>query len=138
MGATSGVVQTAASFSGGGFSNIFARPTYQDQAVNTYFTSTGPPNQGLFNASGRGIPDVSAIGDGILINFRGQFGTVSDSAASSTIFASVVALINDRRAAANMSSLGFLNPFLYENPQAFDDITTGSNPGCGTDGYVPR
>jgi len=43
--------------------------------------------------------------------------------------------VNDRLVAAGKSPLGFLNPFLYANPDAFNDITTGSNPGCGTNGF---
>ena len=31
--------------------------------------------------------------------------------------------------------LGLLNPFLYQNPTAFNDITQGNNPGCGTSGF---
>lgn len=40
--------------------------------------------------------------------------------------------------------LGFLNPFLYQTGfsqntnNAFFDITTGSNPGCGTDGFYAQ
>ncbi|KAI0683196.1 hypothetical protein BC835DRAFT_1296691, partial [Cytidiella melzeri] len=43
---------------------------------------------------------------------------------------------NDGLISAGRSPLGFLNPFLYANPSAFHDITTGSNPGCGTDGFA--
>jgi tripeptidyl-peptidase-1 len=31
--------------------------------------------------------------------------------------------------------MGFLNPFIYENPSIFNDVTTGNNPGCDTDGF---
>ena len=38
--------------------------------------------------------------------------------------------------------LGFLNPLLYkiraEHPDAFNDITVGNNPGCGTEGFNVR
>jgi tripeptidyl-peptidase-1 len=27
---------------------------------------------------------------------------------------------------------GWLNPWIYANPQAFNDITSGTNPGCNT------
>ena len=36
-----------------------------------------------------------------------------------------------------MQQLGFLNPFIYENAAAFNDITTGSNSGCGFSGGWP-
>ncbi|KAJ3519333.1 hypothetical protein NM688_g9316 [Phlebia brevispora] len=48
---------------------------------------------------------------------------------------SVIALINVERDKANKRPLGFLNEFLYSNPQAFEDITAGANPGCGTGGF---
>jgi tripeptidyl-peptidase I len=31
--------------------------------------------------------------------------------------------------------VGFVNPVLYANPQIFNDITAGKNPGCGTNGF---
>ena len=35
-----------------------------------------------------------------------------------------------------MSPLGFLNPFLYSTgASALNDITSGDNPGCDTDGF---
>ena len=39
--------------------------------------------------------------------------------------------------AAGKKSLGFLNPLIYsaQGQAAFNDITTGSNPGCGTKGF---
>ena len=57
------------------------------------------------------------------------------TSASSPTFAGVIALINDARVAAGKSPMGFLNPFIYANPQAFNDITSGNNPGCGTPGF---
>jgi hypothetical protein len=58
-------------WSGGGFSNVFARPSYQDSAVNTFLTQHKPPYPASkFNASGRGFPDVSAVGFNIT-NFDG-------------------------------------------------------------------
>lgn len=58
---------------GGGFSNIHAIPDYQADAVANYFAAHPPPypyysgdeplgfNGGLYNRSGRGYPDVSAV-----------------------------------------------------------------------------
>ncbi|KAK0471820.1 hypothetical protein IW261DRAFT_1571478 [Armillaria novae-zelandiae] len=45
------------------------------------------------------------------------------------MFAIVISLINDRLIASGKPVLGFFNPF------AFFDITTGSNPGYGTNGF---
>lgn len=32
--------------------------------------------------------------------------------------------------------MGFVNPTLYANPSAFYDITSGSNPGCESNGFA--
>ncbi|KZV87124.1 family S53 protease [Exidia glandulosa HHB12029] len=135
LGATTNIPETSASFSSGGFSNVFAQPDYQASAVAAYFAQIGTLNQGLFNTTGRGFPDVAAMGNNVLITVGGGTGTVGGTSCSSPIFAGIIALINDRRAAIGQPPLGFLNPFLYANPQAFSDITTGSNPGCNTNGF---
>ncbi|KAK0501997.1 family S53 protease-like protein [Armillaria luteobubalina] len=133
--ATQGVAETAAGLSAGGFSNIFARPSYQASDVSTYLTALGSTHAERFNTSGRGFPDVAAQGMYVEIVYGGQTVPVNGTSCSSPIFASVVSLINDRLIAAGKPVLGFLNPFLYTNPTALFDITTGSNPGCGTSGF---
>lgn len=117
--------ETAASFSSGGFSNYFARPSYQASAVSAYLSFLGTTDSGKYNASGRGFPDVAAIGHLVEIVVNSQFGLVDGTSCSSPIFASIIALINDALVGAGKSPLGFLNPFLYANPGAFHDITTG-------------
>lgn len=53
-------------------------------------------------------------------------------------FAGVIALLNDFRISQGKSPLGFLNPTLYSAGVAgFNDITSGSNPGCGTNVSFP-
>jgi hypothetical protein len=32
--------------------------------------------------------------------------------------------------------VGFINPVLYANPAALNDITSGGNAGCGTNGFT--
>jgi len=55
-------VEVGIPFSGGGFSTHFARPSYQNDAV-TRFLSTSPlPPASFFNASNRGYVDVCAYG----------------------------------------------------------------------------
>ncbi|KAK0496438.1 family S53 protease [Armillaria luteobubalina] len=138
VGATQGVTETSASFSSGGFSNVFTRPSYQATAVSTYLTALGNTNAGRFNTAGRAFPDIAAQGNDVEIVVGGRAGLVGGTSCSSPIFASVISLINDRLVAAGRPVLGFLNPFLYANPSAFFDITTGSNPGCGTNGFPAR
>ncbi|KAK7683756.1 hypothetical protein QCA50_013132 [Cerrena zonata] len=127
--------EVGAELSTGGFSNVFARPSYQDSSVPPYLEALGNIYAGRFNASGRGYPDVAAQAVDVGIVNGGQNMVISGTSASAPIFASVIALVNDRLAQAGKSPLGFLNPFLYANPQMFNDITSGSNPGCGTVGF---
>ena len=132
---TSATAETAASFSSGGFSNYFGIPSYQASAVSSFLTTLGSTNSGKFNASGRGFPDVAAIGVDLEIIVGGQLGGVDGTSCSSPVFSSIVSLINDALIAEGKSPLGFLNPFLYANPSAFNDITSGDNPGCNTNGF---
>ncbi|KAI0746562.1 family S53 protease [Daedaleopsis nitida] len=140
VGATQGVTETSASFSSGGFSNIFARPSYQAPAVTKYLNALGSTNSGKFNRAGRAFPDIAAQGENVEIVVGGQSGLVAGTSCSSPIFASIISLINDRLLAAGKPVLGFLNPFLYSaaGAAALNDITTGSNPGCGTNGFPAR
>ncbi|KAI0029777.1 family S53 protease [Vararia minispora EC-137] len=137
VGATNGVnPEVAASFSSGGFSNVFAQPSYQASAVSAYLNTLGNTNSGRFNRAGRAFPDVSAVGNNVEIAFQQQAGLVAGTSCSSPIFASIVSLLNGELVAAGKAPLGFLNPFLYSTGKAaLTDITSGSNPGCGTNGF---
>ncbi|KAF9814365.1 hypothetical protein IEO21_05160 [Rhodonia placenta] len=129
--------ETAADFSSGGFSNVFGTPSFQSSDVSSYLSYLGTTNQGLYNASGRGFPDVSAQGVDFIIGYEGEFYTVSGTSCASPTFASVIGLVNDRLVAAGKSPLGWLNPFLYSTGKsALTDITSGDNPGCNTNGFT--
>ncbi|KAJ6508106.1 family S53 protease [Mycena vulgaris] len=139
IGATRNIPEIAAQLSSGGFSNIFPAPSYQTADTAAYVTQLGSTYQGLYNATGRGFPDVSAAGLNFNIrDFRFGWQTDSGTSASTPVFASIIALINDRLIAAGKSPMGFLNPFLYSaaGRAALNDITTGSNPGCNTTGFA--
>lgn len=113
---------------GGGFSSIFAKPSYQDSA------HTG--------SNFRGVPDVTYSGDvynGVLVRSTAfniaegapstAFAIVGGTSAGSPQWAALTALADQ----AAGRDLGFMNPLLYEigtNPQlsfAFHDITVGNN-----------
>lgn len=67
--------EIAAAFSSGGFSERFARPAYQDSAVPGYVTGTiGDKFKGLFNAAGRGVPDVAAQSFNVTFATSGRLG----------------------------------------------------------------
>ena len=137
MGSTQGnSPETAAQFSAGGFSNVFSRPNYQDAAVEAYLSALGDTNAGLFNITGRAYPDVSTQGVNFAVDIAGTFNAVDGTSAASPTFASIVALLNDQRLNAGKAPLGFLNPLLYSTAAAaFNDITSGNNPGCNTQGF---
>lgn len=136
VGATQGFdPEVPLSSNSGGFSNIFPVPSYQRTAVSKYLQTLGSTNAGLFNKSGRGFPDVSAQGANIPIVVGGEEGTAVGTPLSATIFASIIALLNAEFIASGNPPLGLLNPLIYEFTSAFNDITSGDNPGCGTNGF---
>lgn len=97
----------------GGFSNYFTAPSYQSSQVSSYIKSLGLTYTGLYNTSGRGFPDVSALGVNYTVVW--EQGTIvgSGTSASAPTFASIVALLNDRLLAMGKKPLGFLNLLLY-------------------------
>ncbi|OCH90623.1 subtilisin-like protein [Obba rivulosa] len=123
-------------FSQGGFSVYFPRPAYQAAAVPPFLKNLGSTYAGLFNPAGRGVPDVSAQGEGFQVVVGGSVESVGGTSASSPTFAGIISLLNDFRISQGKPSLGFLNPLLYSvGLPAFTDITLGNNPGCGTPGF---
>ncbi|KAF8491622.1 subtilisin-like protein [Russula emetica] len=128
--------EVAANFSGGGFSNYFARPSYQDRAVSSYLQNIGRQYSGLFNTSGRGYPDISAQAANFQIVHAGEVESVYGTSCSAPTAAGVISLLNDYLISKGKSPLGFLNPLIYSTGAiGFNDITSGSNPGCGTSGF---
>jgi len=116
--------ETAWGGSGGGFSVIFKRPSYQ--------SGFGVP----LNATGRGVPDVAADANpdtGVVVVLYGvNLGfalLIGGTSLASPLWAGVTALIDD----ANHTDLGFLNPLLYtilnseDYPVEFHEIVSGSN-----------
>ncbi|MCJ1355544.1 MAG: hypothetical protein MMC33_005536 [Icmadophila ericetorum] len=134
--------------SSGGFSNYYPQPQYQIDAVAQYFKEAKlsypyysefsvnvNTTKGIYNRIGRGYPDVAANG----ANFR-AYTTGTDffffgTSLASPLFASVLTLINEERLAIGKGPVGFVNPTLYANPQVLNDITNGTNVGCGSQGF---
>jgi tripeptidyl-peptidase-1 len=155
---SNGAETTGVAFSGGGFTPraYFTRAAsapYQAAAVQGYLSSgVKLPNQTYWDNTGRGIPDVSAVGVNFMVYISGGVSGVSGTSASTPTVAGIIGLVNDKRMAAGQAPLGFLNPFLYQNPgvcccmgvcfsvvsdcilfiiliQAFRDILLGENNG---------
>ncbi|KAF8267808.1 peptidase S8/S53 domain-containing protein [Lactarius quietus] len=121
MGGTTGNRREAAS------RTIFRAPSYQNEVVSKFLEQFGSQYADMYNAEGRGIPDISA--QALKIVFI-------DTSPSTPISASIISLLNDYLISTNRAPLGFLNPLLYCNlRQALNDITSGANPGCGTPGF---
>ncbi|KAF8268685.1 subtilisin-like protein [Lactarius quietus] len=136
VGGTKGKPEAAAELSSGGFSNVFKRPPYQDGAVGEFFHQLGDQHTGLYNASSRGFPDVSSQAVGCKIILNGAQVTGDGTSCSTPVVAGLISLLNDYRLSKNMPPLGFLNPRIYGDARpGFNDITSGSNPGCGTEGF---
>jgi tripeptidyl-peptidase-1 len=138
VGATTGIAPEIAVTdfpSGGGFSNLFAQPSYQSTAVSAFLKKLGSTNAGLFDPAGRAYPDVSAQGQDFQVFVGGEVESVDGTSCASPTFAGVIALLNDFKLRKDGTTLGFLNPLLYANPSALNDITTGTNAGCGTNGF---
>jgi len=99
--------------SGGGVSVVFPKPWYQS---------------GL-DISGRGVPDVAAVGDpqtGLLVgqtqafpdgNYYDEY-RIGGTSLSSPIFAGLMALADQKAGFAH----GFANPAFYENTGSFTDV----------------
>lgn len=131
VGGTEGIApETATSFSSGGFSEVWARPTYQDQAVSAYLQTVGSNFTGLFNASGRGFPDVATQSVNFRVIDQGMDSPVEGTSAAAPTFNGVVALLNTARIASNQSTMGFMNPWLYSNAATMNDVTAGKSGGC--------
>ncbi|KAF4636161.1 hypothetical protein G7Y89_g1916 [Cudoniella acicularis] len=135
--------------SGGGFSNIYEIPSYQASAVAAYLKNNPPPytayqtvnatnigaNNGVYNSAGRGYPDVSAIGDNVIVYVAGSSGLIGGTSAAAPTFGAILTRINEELLAVGKPTVGFVNPVLYANPSVLHDITVGNNPGCNTNGF---
>lgn len=124
--------------SGGGFSNYFKRPAYQNDnsVVRNYISSLGGEFAGLFNTAGRGYPDIAAQGQAFVTIWNGTITLLDGTSASTPTASAILSLVNDALIAAGKPVLGFLNPWLYSTGYAaFTDITSGSAIGCGGSGF---
>ncbi|KAH9033857.1 subtilisin-like protein [Lactarius hengduanensis] len=152
-GTTSHDPEVAASLSGGGFSVYFDRPEYQEGVIPTFLQHLGDTYDGFYDPNGRGFPDISAQAVGLPIVLRGKVKYVEGTSVSSPVrlssllratqltanaqtVAGIISLLNDYLISKGSRPLGFLNPWLYGTGRpGLNDITSGSNPGCNTDGF---
>ena len=106
--------------SGGGVSDMFALPAYQ-QSANV------PVSVNPSRFKGRGVPDVAGDADpatGYEVHVDGQDVVFGGTSAVAPLWSALVALINQSRG----KPLGFLNPTLYAlGAKGFHDTTVGNN-----------
>ncbi|KAH9029489.1 subtilisin-like protein [Lactarius pseudohatsudake] len=137
VGGTTGYnPEVAASFSGGGFSLYFPRPPYQNEFVPSFLRNLGNQYYGFYNPGGRGVPDIAlqAMDFRIILNTRAT--EIHGTSCSTPTAAGIISLLNDYRISNGRAPLGFLNVLLYGRCLGgLVDITSGSNPGCNTDGF---
>jgi len=118
--------------SGGGFSYDYGIPLYQSESIREYFhrVKTLPPSN-TYNATGRGTPDVAALGEGFHVVTNGTVQIIGGTSASTPTFSGFVTLLNTVRLQQGKSTLGFLNLMFYHHPELFQDVTKGSNDVMG-------
>ncbi|KAJ8585972.1 subtilisin-like protein [Rhizopogon salebrosus TDB-379] len=129
-------------YSGGGFSNYFRMPDYQKAAVEGYLAAhpISYPKD-IYNSTGsRAFPDLSANGANYIIASDGAFKLVYGTSASTPVVGAILTMVNDTRIASGKPPIGFINPAIYSAGFAggFNDVTDGTNPGCGTLGFNAR
>jgi tripeptidyl-peptidase-1 len=96
--------------SGSGFSNYFARPSYQDGAVPPYIASVNGKHDGLYKKGERAFPDIVARRYHFEIIWNGTLQKVDGTSCSAPAASSVISLVNDTLIAAGKPVLRFLNP----------------------------
>ena len=106
--------------SGGGVSAQFPLPAWQANlaAVTAAGDSTA--------LNMRGVPDVSGDADpqsGYNVRVDGTDTVIGGTSAVAPLWAALIARINQNA----KSAAGYINPKLYQNPQALRDITQGNN-----------
>ncbi|KAJ6789972.1 hypothetical protein PWT90_02927 [Aphanocladium album] len=122
---------------GGGFSNIFPRPDWQNEAVSTYLGKY-VPNECIYDRCGRGYPDISAAGDDGVVAANGEIFFEGGTSKSAPIFAAIITRINEERLNAGKMAPGFLSPALYKGyaKGTFINIVKGNqghkSKACGT------
>lgn len=92
--------------SGAGFSNYFPMPDYGKAVMTAYIESLNGEYNGLYNKSGRGYPDIAALGQIFAVVWNGTVIQVDGTSAASPTAAGVLTLVNDALIAAGKSPLG--------------------------------
>jgi kumamolisin len=118
------------SATGGGVSDYFPLPDYQQNANVPTAIST--------RFKGRGLPDVAGNADpstGYNVLVDGENMVIGGTSAVAPLMAGLIALANEKNSKNGGSTAGFINPKLYSTPNICRDITEGDNKTAGNKGY---
>ncbi|WP_329572134.1 protease pro-enzyme activation domain-containing protein [Kitasatospora sp. NBC_01266] len=106
--------------SGGGYSQIFAKPSWQT-GTNQY----------------RSVPDIALDADygagALSVNLNGKWEDIGGTSLASPLMAGYIAMVDQKSKAAGTADVGALNPTIYAIGQSsqyastFHDVTTGNN-----------
>jgi hypothetical protein len=112
--------------SSGGISSYYSIPSWQTNI--TSLTSAGG------SSSNRNIPDVALTADNIFVRYNnGGSGHFGGTSCAAPLWAGFMALVNQQAAANEITSVGFINPTIYNLASGasyasyFHDVTTGNN-----------
>jgi tripeptidyl-peptidase I len=104
VGGTTGsaIPESAWSGSSGGFSNVFAQPDWQQDAISTFFVTAAAngslPNESYYNMNGRGFPDIAAQATNYPVYVDGQLDpSVGGTSCASPCSGGIFGLLNDAR-----------------------------------------
>jgi kumamolisin len=100
---------------GGGISQVFGVPSYQQGLTLPDALHGGKP--------GRGVPDIAMSATNYYLCVDGAEGAAGGTSAVAPLMAGLIARLNQ----AKTKQLGFINPLLYKNPSVLTDVTHGSN-----------
>ena len=101
--------------SGGGFSELFPSPNYQQQAMSSYTNNKYTLRHSIRNRNRRGYPDISILNSDYMYESESKRDCLVSPRTSAYLFSDMVSKINIARGKAGASPLGFLNPALYSN-----------------------
>jgi kumamolisin len=102
--------------SGGGISEVFPVPGYQQNANLPVSLASGK--------AGRGVPDIAMSATNYFTRVDRQEGASGGTSAVAPLMAALVALLNQ----AKKKNVGFLNSLLYANAGTLlHDVTVGTN-----------
>jgi uncharacterized repeat protein (TIGR01451 family) len=114
----------------GGISPTYAIPTWQTNII--MMTNGG-------STTFRNLPDVALTADNVYVIYSGgEAGAFGGTSCATPLWAAFLALVNQQAIANGNSTMGFINPLIYELAEGpnytnlFHDITTGNNTWSGS------